>query len=101
MWREINGARSIIQAQVGIAPDSMAYVGGGFDATLVALVKKAGYTTARSIQRGIVQTSLHRFTLSIVRVGYHDDVMDAFSQNLVDGLPTFASRMQGVSDLKH
>ena len=78
MWREITSARSIIAAQVGIAPDSMAYVGGGFDATLVALVEKAGYTTARSIQRGIVQTPSHRFTLRVVRSGYHDDVIDPF-----------------------
>ena len=52
MWKEINDIRFVILANVGVAPDSMAYVGGGYDKTLVGLVAGAGYTTARTINRG-------------------------------------------------
>lgn len=100
MWHEINDIRSVIKAQVGTAPDSMAYVGGGFDATLVDLVKQAGYSTARSILRGIVQSRADRFTLRVVRIGVYDDVIDPVTETLVDGLPTFTARMHWVSDLR-
>jgi peptidoglycan/xylan/chitin deacetylase (PgdA/CDA1 family) len=100
MWKEINDIRAVILAHVGIAPDSMAYVGGGYDETLMSLVAAAGYTTARSINRGIVQTVGRRYRLRVVRIGANDDVLDPRSQTLVPGLPTFAARMRGVSDLK-
>ena len=98
MWREITAVRSVIRAHVGTTPDSMAFVGGGYDATLLALVKKAGYTTARSIDRGIEQSAAHRFRLRVVRIGARDDVIDPLTGTLVAGLPTFTARMQGVSD---
>jgi peptidoglycan/xylan/chitin deacetylase (PgdA/CDA1 family) len=100
MWREINDIRAVILANAGVAPDSMAYVGGGYDKTLMRLVAGAGYTTARSINRGIVQTVDARYRLRVVRVGANDDVLDPQKQTLVPGLPTFAARMRGVSDLK-
>ena len=100
MWKEINDIRAVILAHVGVAPDSMAYVGGGYDKTLLRLVAGAGYTTARSINRGIVQTVERRYRLRVVRVGANDDVVDPQKQTLVPGLPTFAARMRGVSDLK-
>jgi peptidoglycan/xylan/chitin deacetylase (PgdA/CDA1 family) len=98
MWAEVDGARRTIEAHLGIAPDSMAYVGGGFDARLEALVKQAGYTTARTIVRGIVQMPAHRFELHVVRIGPYDDVADLVTGSMVAGLPTFAARMAGVSD---
>ena len=100
MWREINDIRAVILANVGVAPDSMAYVGGGYDKTLLRLVAGAGYTTARTINRGIVQTVDRRYRLRVVRIGANDDVVDPQKQTLVPGLPTFAARMRGVSDLK-
>jgi peptidoglycan/xylan/chitin deacetylase (PgdA/CDA1 family) len=100
MWREINDIRGVILANVGVAPDSMSYVGGGYDKTLMRLVAGAGYTTARSINRGIVQTVGGRYHLRVVRIGANDDVVDPRKQTLVAGLPTFAARMRGVSDLK-
>ena len=98
MWAEVSGARRVIAAHVGIAPDSMAYVGGGFNPDLERLVQKAGYTTARSIRRGIVQTVANRFELRVVRIGPKDDVTDLMTGSLVPDLPTFAARMHGVSD---
>jgi peptidoglycan/xylan/chitin deacetylase (PgdA/CDA1 family) len=100
MWKEINEIRAVILANVGVAPDSMSYVGGGYDKALMGLVAGAGYTTARSINRGIVQTVDRRYRLRVVRVGANDDVVDPRKQTLVPGLPTFAARMRGVSDLK-
>jgi len=99
MWAEVSGIRAVIKRQVGVVPDSMAYVGGGYDATLVALVRKAGYTTARSIVRGIVQSEADRYLLRVVRIGAHDDVVDVTTGQLVPDLPTFTARMHGVSDL--
>ena len=100
MWAEVHRARQVIAAHVGVAPDSMAYVGGGFDRALQRLVRKAGYRTARSIVRGIVQVPRHRFALRVVRIGVHDDVTDVVAGGLTPGLPVFEARMHGVSD-KH
>jgi peptidoglycan/xylan/chitin deacetylase (PgdA/CDA1 family) len=100
MRDEVTGARTIIGKQIGLAPDSMAYVGGGFNAILERIVKEAGYTTARTINRGITQDQAHRFELRVVRVGGHDDVTDVVKGTIKPDLPTFAARMQGVSDIK-
>jgi peptidoglycan/xylan/chitin deacetylase (PgdA/CDA1 family) len=96
MYVEVRAARVIIREHIGVEPDSMAYVGGGFNQTLIALVKKAGYTTARSIIRGINQTVGNRFQLRVIAIAPHDDVADVYSQRLVPGLPTFVAKMTGV-----
>lgn len=96
MWEEIHDARALIGEEVGTPPDSMAYVGGGFDATLESLVQQAGYTTARSILRGIDQTLGQRFTLRVVRVGVRDDVVDVVTGELVPGLPVFRAKLVGT-----
>jgi peptidoglycan/xylan/chitin deacetylase (PgdA/CDA1 family) len=98
MWSEVNDARRIIGFHVGVFPDSMAYVGGGYDATLERLVGEAGYTSARSINRGIGQNSAHRFRMRVVRIGAHDDVANLTRGTMVPGLPTFTKRMHGVPD---
>jgi peptidoglycan/xylan/chitin deacetylase (PgdA/CDA1 family) len=98
MWAEVSEARRIIGVHVGIFPDSMAYVGGGYDGLLEGLVRNAGYTTARTINRGVEQDPALRFRLRVVRIGVHDDVADFLHGTLVPGLPTFAARMRGVPD---
>ena len=55
MWKEINDIRAVILAHTGVAPDSMAYVGGGYNDTLMGLVGRRRLHDARSINRGIVQ----------------------------------------------
>ena len=67
-------------------------------ATLERLVAEAGYTSARSINRGIVQDSAHRYRMRVVRIGVHDDVASLTKGTLVPGLPTFTKRMSGVPD---
>ena len=98
MWSEVSEARRIIGVHVGVFPDSMAYVGGGYDTTLEHLVAEAGYTSARSINRGIAQNSAHRYRMRVVRIGAHDDVASLTKGTIVPGLPTFAKRMHGVPD---
>jgi peptidoglycan/xylan/chitin deacetylase (PgdA/CDA1 family) len=100
MWAEVNGARQAIGSHIGVYPDSMAYVGGGFSPELEALVEQAGYTTARSIRRGIVQTIETRYELHVVRIGPYDDVTDRATWAIDPALPTFVARMHGVSDLQ-
>jgi peptidoglycan/xylan/chitin deacetylase (PgdA/CDA1 family) len=95
MFGEVNGARRAIAAHIGVAPDSMAYVGGGFDARLVAQVRRAGYTTARSVLRGIHQHVDRRYELRVVRVAAHDDVLNVTTGALVPGLPVFAAKVTG------
>jgi peptidoglycan/xylan/chitin deacetylase (PgdA/CDA1 family) len=99
MWAELNGARQTIGSHIGVYPDSMAYVGGGFSPTLEALAEQAGYTTARTIRRGIVQTAALRFELHVVRIGPYDDVTNRLTWTIDPNLPTFIARMHGVSDL--
>ena len=98
MWAEVSEARRIIGVHVGVFPDSMAYVGGGYDTRLEGLVRNAGYTTARTINRGIEQDPAHRFRLRVVRIGVHDDVANLVHGVLVPDLPTFAARLRGVPD---
>lgn len=98
MWAEVSEARRIIGLNVGVFPDSMAYVGGGYDDALVQAVRDAGYTTARSIVRGVKQTPARRFTLRVVRVAAHDDVTDLMAGTLVPGMPTFAKRITAVPE---
>jgi len=97
MWYQVHQVRLIIGQEIGQAPDSMAYVGGGWNATLVALVQKAGYTTARSIIRGITQSVANRWLLRVVAIAPHDDVLDYYGGTLVAGLPVFASKLAGIS----
>jgi peptidoglycan/xylan/chitin deacetylase (PgdA/CDA1 family) len=100
MWYEVHEARVIIGRQVGRTPDSMAYVGGGFNAELMAIVREAGYSTARTVVRGIAQDPSHRYELRVVRIGPYDDVVDVVTGQLSPGLPIFAQRIAGVSDLR-
>ena len=98
MWSEVSEARRIIGVNVGVFPDSLAYVGGGYDSTLERLVAAAGYASARSINRGIAQDAAHRYRMRVVRIGIHDDVTSLGTGTLVPGLPTFTARMAGIPD---
>jgi peptidoglycan/xylan/chitin deacetylase (PgdA/CDA1 family) len=97
MRREVEQPRKMLEAKLGIVPDSWAYVGGGFDSTLRRLVSEAGYTTARSIIRGRVQDPDQRYLLRVLRVGSRMDVTDVVRGRLVPGLPEFTRLMRGAS----
>jgi hypothetical protein len=59
-------------------------------------VRKAGYTTARSIVRGVLQTPELRYQFRAVRIGAYDDVRSVLNRTLVPGLPTFEKRVTGA-----
>lgn len=98
MWFEVDQARRRIGAHIGTQPDSMAYVGGGFDATLVSQVERAGYATARSIRHGILQRWSDRFVLRVVRVGVYDDVLQRATWTVDPAVPLFAAKVLGEAD---
>jgi len=98
MAYEVGGARRTIGQNTGVYPDSMAYVGGGFDAAMIKAVRDAGYSSARSIMRGIATDPPERWKLPVVRIDAHDDVSDMLHGVMVPGLPIFTKRMGGVRD---
>lgn len=95
MWSEVHGARQMIAARLRAAPDSMAYVGGGFDARLIVQVRRSGYATARSILHGIVQRWAARYALRVVRIGPYDDVTNRRVWAVDPTLPLFAKKVAG------
>ncbi len=97
MQYEVTQAKAIIEANVGVTVDSMAYVGGGWNATLASVVQAAGYTSARAIDRGVIQSSALRFHLHVSRIGWKDDVANVYAGTMVKGLPTFANCVSGVN----
>jgi peptidoglycan/xylan/chitin deacetylase (PgdA/CDA1 family) len=95
MRSEVMDSRNEITTRIGAKPDSFAYVGGGYDATLEEIVRKAGFTTARSLRGGVTQEPGLRYELRVVRIGAYDDIQDMFAGTLVPGLPTFQERVTG------
>jgi hypothetical protein len=100
MRYQVGRAREALSSTLGVAVDSMAYVGGGFDATLLGVVREAGYTTARTILRGTTQSPDKRLLLRVSRVGQYDDVVGRTYANLLactldPTLPDFRDRLDG------
>jgi peptidoglycan/xylan/chitin deacetylase (PgdA/CDA1 family) len=95
---QLTAPRRIMLAELGFAPDSIAYVGGGYDPDVIGIVRAAGYTTARTTLRGRDQRGERRYELRVVRVGVHDDVVNLLRGRLAPGLPTFARLVTGRAD---
>ena len=97
MRYQVSEAKRLLEQAIGVKVDSMAYVGGGFDQTLMSIVQQAGYTSARSIERGVIQTKGVRYHLHVSRISWHDDVADLYNGRMVAGLPMFAKRVSGAN----
>ncbi len=97
MRYQVTEAKRRLELNTGVKVDSMAYVGGGFNATLMTIVQQAGYRTARSIERGVLQTPASRYHLHVSRIGWKDDVIDLYNGKMAAGLPTFAKRVSGAN----
>jgi peptidoglycan/xylan/chitin deacetylase (PgdA/CDA1 family) len=97
MRYQVTESKRQLEAQTGVVVDSIAYVGGGYDATLMQLAHDAGYLTARSIERGVQQSAAIRYHLHVSRVSWHDDVTDLYKGTMAAGLPTFAKRVSGAN----
>ena len=100
MRYQVGEAKRQLESQLGITVDSMAYVGGGFDSTLISVVRAAGYRSARAILRGIVESPATRYDLHVSRIGLYDDVFDkkiadVMSCNLDPAMTDLQARLDG------
>jgi peptidoglycan/xylan/chitin deacetylase (PgdA/CDA1 family) len=100
MRYQVGQAKAELESQLGITVDSMAYVGGGFDSTLIGVVRAAGYRSARAILRGVVQSPGTRYDLHVSRIGVYDDVFnkkiaDVMSCNLDLAMLDLQARLSG------
>jgi peptidoglycan/xylan/chitin deacetylase (PgdA/CDA1 family) len=97
MRYQVTESKRQLEARTGVTVDSIAYVGGGFNATLLQVAHDAGYLTGRSIERGVQQSAANRFRLHVSRVSWKDDVTDLAKGTLAAGLPAFAKRVSGAN----
>jgi hypothetical protein len=102
MRTQVTEVKRVLESQLGITVDSMAYVGGGYDGTLIDIVQAAGYSTARAINRGIWQESGARYRLRVSRINVWDDVVGGTLDNAINcvldpAMRTFESRVSGAS----
>jgi hypothetical protein len=102
MRYQVRESKRRLEAQFGITVDSLAYVGGGYDADLVRLVREAGYTSARAIDRGVDQSPANRYALRVSRIGVFDDVVgktleNAMTCRLDPTMREFEARVTGTS----
>jgi peptidoglycan/xylan/chitin deacetylase (PgdA/CDA1 family) len=102
MRYEVTEAKRLLEANLGIQVDSMAYVGGGYNSALIDLVRRAGYRSARSIVRGDLQSTDIRFHLHVSRIGVYDDVIGKTLANamgcvLDPAMSDFQARVTGTN----
>lgn len=65
LWSEIDGSKKLLERQLGVTINEFAYPFGQYNPTIVSLVKKAGYKSARGdYWSGNFQTAEHLFELS-------------------------------------
>jgi len=100
MRYQVTEAKRVLESQLGVVVDSMAYVGGGYDAALIGIVQAAGYSSARAVNRGTWQEPGARYRLRVSRVGAWDDVVGGTLDNAINcvldpAMSTFASRIAG------
>ena len=62
--QEILGAKQIIESHVGVPVTTFAYPFGQYNERVVAAVKEAGYTSARSTWPGVVHSEEGLFSLT-------------------------------------
>jgi len=63
---EIAGSKQIIEAHTGTTTNEFAYPFSSYSTTTIALVKKAGYKSARAFSLGVLHTRNDLYTLSTV-----------------------------------
>jgi peptidoglycan/xylan/chitin deacetylase (PgdA/CDA1 family) len=68
LWDELAGSRAVIAAQLGVAPDVLAYPAGKFTTAIVQLAQKAGYRMAVTTRWGATVRAANMLELSRMRV---------------------------------
>lgn len=102
MRYQVTEAKRVLESQLGMTVDSMAYVGGGYDATLMRIVQEAGYSSARAVNRGTWQEPGARYRLRVSRIGFWDDVVGGTFESAMNcvldpAMPVFESRVAGIN----
>jgi len=97
---EVSEAKRVLETQLGVPVDSMSYVGGGYDATLMGIVQESGYSSARAVNRGVWQEPGARYRLRVSRIGVWDDIVGGTLDNAINcvldpAMSTFESRVTG------
>lgn len=62
-WYELERSRATLEQRLGVPIDWFAYPAGDYDATVVALARKAGYLLAVTTRPGTAQSALDPLTL--------------------------------------
>ncbi len=62
--REIHGAKNLIEARIGVPVTTLAYPFGQYDERVVAAVKEAGFTTARTTWPGVIHSQEGLYSLT-------------------------------------
>lgn len=77
LWKEIHDSKTTLERHLGIVVHQFAYPFGIYNPEIVALVKKAGYTSARGDLVSGEQSADQRYTLSALNA---PTSLDAFKQ---------------------
>ncbi|MGN6561191.1 MAG: polysaccharide deacetylase family protein [Thermomicrobiales bacterium] len=73
-WAEIVGSKSILEQGLGHPISAFCYPSGKYTANVVAQVKKAGYSTATTVEYGVKQNIQTPYTMPRVRVNGPDSL---------------------------
>jgi peptidoglycan/xylan/chitin deacetylase (PgdA/CDA1 family) len=87
--REILGARQRIEAEIGTPVTSIAYPFGQYNERVVAAVREAGFTSARSTWPGVVHSVEGLFSLTgLIRTESTASLVDAMNGSLAQAAST-------------
>jgi peptidoglycan/xylan/chitin deacetylase (PgdA/CDA1 family) len=87
--REIAGARQRIEAEIGKPVTSIAYPFGQYDQRVVAAVREAGFTTARSTWPGVVHSTEGLYSLTgLIRTESTTSLIDAMTGYMFQATPS-------------
>lgn len=62
-WYELESSRATLEKRLGVPVDWFAYPAGRYDASVLSLVRRAGYLLAVTTQPGAAQSARYPFTL--------------------------------------
>jgi peptidoglycan/xylan/chitin deacetylase (PgdA/CDA1 family) len=94
LQREILGAKQRIEAEIGKPVTSIAYPFGQYDERVVAAVREAGFTSARSTWPGVVHSAEGLFSLTgLIRTESTVSLIDSMTASLAQA----ASSVDGAA----
>ena len=89
LQREVLGAKQLIEARTGVRVTSFAYPFGQYDERVVAAVKAAGFTSARSTWPGVAHTKEGLFSLTgLIRTESEPALVGSLTYYLAHARPT-------------